>query len=86
LVQSRDERLAILNAGDAVALRISAAALPPGQPGRGRTFLLQSLGWDKDADHNVVEGDTVEPLPVANGTDRAAEFNTRWVRKDHFSQ
>jgi Flp pilus assembly protein TadD len=84
LVQSRDERLAILNAGDAVTLRFSAAALPSIPPGRERTFFFHSVGWDKDADHNVVEGDTIAPLPVANGTDRAAEFNTRWVREDHF--
>jgi hypothetical protein len=86
LVRSRDERLAILNAGDAATLRFDAKALPPVASGRERTFFFHSVGWDKDADHNVVEGDTVEPLPVANGTDRAAEFNSRWVRKDHFSQ
>jgi tetratricopeptide (TPR) repeat protein len=86
LVKSRDERLAILNAGDAVKLRFDAKAFPPVAPGRERTFFFHSVGWDKDADHNVVEGDTVEPLPVANGKDRAAEFNTRWVRADHFSR
>lgn len=85
LVKSRDERLAILNAGDAVTLRFDAKALPPVTPGRERTFFFHSVGWDKDGDHNVVEGDTVEPLPVAGGTDRAAEFNTRWVRADRFS-
>ena len=86
LVRSRDERLAILNAGDAVTLRFDAKALPPVAPGRERTFFFHSVGWDKDADHNVVEGDRVDPLPVANGMDRAAEFNTRWVRGDRFSR
>jgi hypothetical protein len=86
LVQSRDERLAILNAGDAVKLRFEAKALPPIAAGRERTFFFHSVGWDKDADHNVVEGDTVEPLPVAGGKDRAVEFNTRWVRGDTFSR
>lgn len=86
LVKSRDERLAILNAGDAVTLRFDANALPPVAPGRERTFFFHSVGWDKDADHNVVEGDTVEPLPVADGKDRAVEFNTRWVRADQFFQ
>jgi hypothetical protein len=86
LVKSRDERLAILNAGDAVTLRFDAKAIPPVAPGRERTFFFYSVGWDKDADHNVVEGNTVEPLPVAQGMDRAAEFNTRWVRADRFSE
>jgi hypothetical protein len=86
LVRSRDERLAILNAGDVVTLRFDAKVLPPVAPGRERTFFFHSVGWDKDADHNVVEGDTVEPLPVAGGKDRAAEFNTRWVRADRFIQ
>ena len=84
LVKSRDERLVIVNAGDAVKLRFDAKALPPVAPGNERTFFFYSVGWDKDADHNVVDGDTVEPLPVAGGLDRAAEFNTRWVRSDHF--
>jgi hypothetical protein len=86
LVQSRDERLAILNAGDAVTLRFDSKALPPLASGRERTFFFYSVGWDKDADHNVVEGDTVEPLPVPGGTDRAAQFNTRWVQRDRFAQ
>jgi hypothetical protein len=86
LVQSRDEKLAILNAGDAVKLRFDAKALPPLARGRERTFFFHSVGWDKDADHNVVAGDTVEPLPVTGGADRAARFNTRWVRQDRFGQ
>ena len=32
--------------------------------GRQRTFCFYSVGWDKDADPNVVDGDQVEPLPV----------------------
>lgn len=86
LVRSRDERLVILNAGDAVTLRFDAAALPPIPQGLERTFFFQSMGWDKDADHNVVDGDKVAPLPVAGGRDRAAELNTRWVGADHFSR
>jgi hypothetical protein len=85
LVPARDERLAILNAGDALKLRFESRSLPPVPRGRERTFLFYSVGWDKDADHNVVEGDTVEPLPVAGGLDRAAERNTRWMRGDRFT-
>jgi hypothetical protein len=84
LVKSRDERLVILNAGDAVTLRFDAKALPPVASGRARTFFFRSVGWDKDADHNVVEGDTVEPLPVSAKGGWQTEFNTRWVRADQF--
>jgi len=44
-VKSRDERLAILNAGDAVTLRFDAKALPPVAPRRERTFFFYSVGW-----------------------------------------
>lgn len=84
LVTARDERLAIVNAGDALRLRFDAKALPPVPQGMERTFFFHSVGWDKDADHNVVEGDTVAPLPVAGGVDLAPEFNTRFVRADQF--
>ena len=86
LVKSRDERLVIINGGDALTLRFDANGLPPVPPGRERAFFFYSVGWDKDADYNVVGGDTVEPLPVAGGTDRAADYNTRWVRSDRFSR
>jgi len=86
LVAARDERLAIVNAGDTVSLRFDAGALPPVPLGHTRTFFFYSVGWDKDSDPNVVEGDTVEPLPVNGGIDRAAAFNTRWVRGDLFSR
>ena len=85
LASSRDERLVLVNAGDAVTLRFDAKSLPPLATGRERTFFFYSVGWDKDGDPNVVEGDMVEPLPVAGGVDRATEYNTRWVRGDRFS-
>jgi hypothetical protein len=41
------------------------------------------VGWDKDGDHNVVNGDSVEPLPVvAKDDDWQIRYNTRWVSKD----
>ena len=85
LVKSRDERLLLLNAGDAVTLRFEAKSLPPVAPGRDRTFFFYSVGWDKDGDPNVVEGDTVEPLPSAALGDWRLDYNTRWVRADRFS-
>ncbi|MBW2274524.1 MAG: VCBS repeat-containing protein [Deltaproteobacteria bacterium] len=83
LVAARDARLAIVSGGDALALRF-AAALPAPAQGRTRTFFLYSVGWDKDADHNVVNGETVGPLPVtaAPGDDYRVRYNTRWVPRD----
>lgn len=79
LVQTRDERLVVMNGGDALNLRFDRKRLPPVAKGRERTFFFYSVGWDKDADHNVVQGDTVDPLPVKSG-DWTVAFNTRWVR------
>ena len=32
-------------------------------PGWTRTLFLESSGWDKDADRNTYEAQTLEPLP-----------------------
>jgi hypothetical protein len=83
LVERRDAHLALLNGGDALELRFSAADLPPLERGRTRTYFFYSVGWDKDGDHNVVDGDSVEPLPVvAKDDDWRIRYNTRWVSKD----
>ena len=86
LVQSRDERLLLLNAGDAVTLRFDGKSLPPLAPGRERTFFFYSVGWDKDGDPNVVGGDSVEPLPSSAADGWKLDYNTRWVRGDRFSR
>jgi hypothetical protein len=83
LVTRRDANLALLNGGDALELRFAAADLPPLERGRTRTYFFYSVGWDKDGDHNVVDGDSVEPLPVlAEDDDWRIRYNTRWVSKD----
>ncbi len=83
LVDLRDARLALLNGGDALELQFAAADLPPLERGRTRTYFFYSVGWDKDGDHNVVDGDSVEPLPVIAGDDDwRIRYNTRWVPKD----
>ncbi|MCA9069401.1 MAG: hypothetical protein KDA84_10780, partial [Planctomycetaceae bacterium] len=61
LLQTADDRLAILGAGDEMTLRFEAP--PPPSEGWKRSFLLHNIGWDKDADLNTVHGETVEPLP-----------------------
>ena len=84
LVAARDARLALLNGGDALELHFAASDFPPPGEGRTRTFFFYSVGWDKDGDHNVVDGDRVEPLPVLAeaGDDWRVRFNTRWVPRD----
>jgi tetratricopeptide (TPR) repeat protein len=83
LVTHRDARLVLLNGGDALELRFPASDLPPPEGGRTRAFFFYSVGWDKDGDHNVVTGDSVEPLPVvAEDDDWRIRYNTRWVSKD----
>jgi tetratricopeptide (TPR) repeat protein len=84
LVAERDGELAIMNGGDAMELRFAASDFPPLPAGRARTFFFYSVGWDKDGDHNVVDGNTVEPLPVVAeaGDDWRSHYNTRWVPKD----
>ena len=96
LVTARDGRLAMVNAGDAVALRFDAAGLPPLQPGMVRSFFFYSVGWDKDADHNVVERDMVDPLPTEDESgirtildsedDWRLRYNTRWVPGNQFDR
>jgi tetratricopeptide (TPR) repeat protein len=83
LVADRDARLVLLNGGDALELGFPASRLPPSEAGRTRTFFFYSVGWDKDGDHNVVTGDSVEPLPVvAEDDDWRIRYNTRWVSRD----
>ncbi|MCH9033297.1 MAG: VCBS repeat-containing protein [Planctomycetes bacterium] len=95
LVNARDEELVLINAGDALTLTFDAASLPPKAEGMRRSFFLYTVGWDKDGDYNVVDGDTVEPLPVTppakdafdevDETNWRARFNTRWVPRDQFA-
>ncbi len=85
LASERDERLVIVGAGDALKLAFDAAAFPPIPSGMTRTFFCYSVGWDKDGDVNVIDGETIEPLPVAStGDDWRLRYNTRWVPWDQF--
>ena len=73
-----------VDAGDALRLSFDATAFPPPAPGRERTWLFYSVGWDKDADHNVIAGDTVGPLfaGVDGDSEWQRRWNTRWVPAD----
>ena len=63
LLEEPDDRTVILAAGDELALRFDATALPPPAAGWRRTVFLESHGWDKDADRNTWEANRLEPLP-----------------------
>jgi hypothetical protein len=63
LLTAPDDRSVILAAGDELALRFDATALPAVPAGWLRTVFLESHGWDKDADHNTWEAQRLEPLP-----------------------
>lgn len=76
LVESRDDRVAILNSGDALQLTFDAGKLPPVSDGKQRTYIFYAYGWDKDGDHNVDGGDKVAPGPdlASPGSKRALMF------------
>ena len=98
LLTERDTKLAILNAGDSVTLSFDATTLPPIPPGQTRSFFFYSVGWDRDADHNVIGGDRVLPLPTDSISIKAipdpsstpgladwrTRYNTRWIPADRF--
>jgi len=63
LLAESDDRSVILAAGDEMRLIFDATDLPEVAPGWRRTLVLESHGWDKDADRNTYAGDRVEPLP-----------------------
>ncbi|MFQ5461605.1 MAG: FG-GAP-like repeat-containing protein [Phycisphaerae bacterium] len=97
LIAERDDRIAILNAGDTVEIAFAADSLPPVPPGWVRSFFFYSVGWDKDGDHNVEAGDRVDPWPVPHHyptpTSMDApvdhwetQYNTRWVPADLFDR
>jgi hypothetical protein len=94
LVNTRDEGLALINAGDELTLAFATDSLPTKPPGTRRQFFLHADGWDKDSDFHVVAGTQVEPLPFHGMQDRLygreqrpvfrsdglhLRYNTRWV-------
>lgn len=94
LIASRDEGLALINAGDELSLKFAADSLPPKPEGSARDFFLYADGWDKDSDFHVAAGAQVEPLPFHGMNDQLygrekrpsfpsdelhRKYNTRWV-------
>lgn len=63
-IDADDDRLVIMSSGDELIMRFQ----PPKRPlpdGWQRDYVLHSVGWDKDADINTLEGQSSLPLPFA---------------------
>jgi Tfp pilus assembly protein PilF len=67
LLESADDRYAIVTAGDEIVLEFTAP--PDPQPGWKRDFVWVADGWVKDGDFNTRFGKTVLPLPAHDMND-----------------
>ena len=63
LIEKRDNALAIVNGGDELTIKFDAKKLPDLLPNYVRDYFIFTVGWDKDTDHHVECGTTVEPIP-----------------------
>ena len=94
LVQAEDNGLATIAGGDELTLQFEAGGIPAVAAGTDRRYFLWTVGWDKDADYHVAEGNRIEPLPwhgmddQRHGTEARPgfrsdalhqRFNSRWV-------
>ncbi|HUP04689.1 MAG TPA: FG-GAP-like repeat-containing protein [Bryobacteraceae bacterium] len=68
LLAEPDDMMTIMGSGDEIAMRFSAAGLPPLPAGWTRDFLLLVGGWAKDADANTAFSQSVLPLPFHSMT------------------
>jgi Tfp pilus assembly protein PilF len=66
LLESVDDRIVIMNAGDELALRFRQQEPP--RPGWARDYILVGNGWIKDGDFNSMFSKTVLPLPSRDQT------------------
>lgn len=62
LLQTTDNRLAVIGSGDEITLEFAGPENPP-PDGWTRDFVLYNAGWDKDGDLNTILGQSSEPLP-----------------------
>lgn len=67
LLAEWDDEMVVMGGGDEIRIEFEAPAgeLPDGWK---RGFILHSVGWDKDADLNTLEGQNVGPLPFREMT------------------
>lgn len=64
LVKDDDDRMVVMSSGDEMVLNFKVPSTPVPE-GYRRDFILHSVGWDKDADLNTLEGQSSLPLPFA---------------------
>jgi hypothetical protein len=62
LLAAWDDSMVVLGSGDEIRLQFAAPS-DPLPDGWQRDFILHSVGWDKDADLNTLQGQNVGPLP-----------------------
>ncbi|MGB0548530.1 MAG: FG-GAP-like repeat-containing protein [Limisphaerales bacterium] len=87
LIEAKDNKLAIIAAGDELTLDFDATSLPTQPTDTTRHFFLFTSGWDKDADFHVAQGWTVEPLPwhgmnhQVYGREPRPKLDDAWIKK-----
>ena len=87
LITAKDNKLAIIAAGDELTLDFDAASLPAKRNDTVRHFFLFTSGWDKDADFHVAQGWTVDPLPWHGmnhqiyGREPRPKLDDAWIKK-----
>ena len=87
LIAAKDNKLAIIAAGDELTLDFDATSLPTQPTDTKRHFFLFTIGWDKDADFHVAQGWTVEPLPwhgmnhQVYGHEPRPKLDDAWIKK-----
>lgn len=64
LVDTADDRVAVVRPGEEIVIAFDDAALPPVPPGLARTHVLSTRGWVKDRDPHTALSGSVDPLPV----------------------
>lgn len=85
LLTEKDNKLAIIAAGDALTLQFDTGSLEEPDQNMKRDFFLFTSGWDKDADPHVVQGTSIDPLPWHSmddqryGMEHRPEFDDEWI-------
>lgn len=78
LLESQDNALAIIGAGESIELTFSDD-LDPIYPGYNRYYILKFKGWAKDMDILTQNGDTLKPIPFDGKiTERAKNLNRKY--------
>ena len=86
LLEYNDDALVVMGSGDEMIVRFE---LPKDQLPEGwvRDFVLHSVGWDKDAAMNTLEGQSSLPLPFSKMSQYPPGFEDRteagWIERLH---